>query len=96
MPAYVITELTTHDLEEIEKYRKLVPETVKSFNGKFIVRGGHTTTLEGDWKPERIVVIEFPTVSRAQEWWNSEAYSKARVIRQEAADAKMIIVEGVQ
>lgn len=47
------------------------------------------------WKPERIVIIEFPTAERAKEWWHSEMYSKAKVIRQRAAKTKMIIVEGI-
>lgn len=95
MPAYVIVELSIHNHKEIVEYQKLTPATIAAFNGKFVVRGGQTTTLEGDWKPERMVVIEFPTVEQANEWWNSEIYSKAKVIRQRTAKTKMIIVEGV-
>jgi uncharacterized protein (DUF1330 family) len=95
MPAYVIVEVTIHDIKEYEEYKKLTPEAIAAFNGKFIVRGGKTKTLEGDWNPERLVVLEFPTVERADEWWNSELYAKAKTIRQRAAKTKMIIVEGI-
>lgn len=95
MPAYVIVEVAYHDQSAREEYQKLTPATIAAFNGKFIVRGGNTTTLEGDWNPERIVIIEFPSVERANEWWNSELYTKAKVIRQRAATTKMIIVEGL-
>lgn len=95
MPAYVIVDVSVHNPEEMEEYKKLTPATVAAFDGKFIVRGGQTTTLEGDWKPERIVVLEFPSATRANEWWNSDIYAKAKVIRQRAAKTKMIIVEGV-
>jgi uncharacterized protein (DUF1330 family) len=94
MAAYVIVEVSIHDPIKYEEYKKLTPAAIAAFNGKFLVRGGETTTLEGDWQPERIVVLEFPTVDRANEWWNSELYTKAKDIRQEAAKTKMIIVEG--
>jgi uncharacterized protein (DUF1330 family) len=81
MPAYVLVEVSIHDQNEYEAYKKLTPAAIAAFNGKFIIRGGQTTTLEGDWNPERIVVLEFPTVERANEWWNSALYSKAREIR---------------
>jgi uncharacterized protein (DUF1330 family) len=95
MPAYVIVDLSIHDRQEILEYQKQTPAIIAAFDGKFIVRGGKTTTLEGDWKPERIVVIEFPTVERANEWWNSEVYAAPKSIRQRVATTKMIIVEGV-
>lgn len=95
MPAFVIVEITIHDQQEYEAYKKLTPATIAAFDGRFVVRGGPTVTLEGDWKPERIVVLEFPTVERAQEWWNSEMYNEAKIIRQRAAGTKMIIVQGV-
>lgn len=95
MPAYVIVEVAIHDTKEYEAYKKLTPGAIAAYDGKFIVRGGQTITLEGDWNPERVVILEFPTVVRAQEWWHSEIYSRAKEIRQRAAKTKMIIVEGV-
>jgi uncharacterized protein (DUF1330 family) len=96
MPAFVIVDVSIHDPEEYEEYKKQTPATLTAFNGRFVVRGGQTITLEGDWKPERIVVLEFPTVDQANAWWNSETYSRAKGIRQKAASTKMIIVEGIQ
>jgi uncharacterized protein (DUF1330 family) len=95
MPAYVIVDVSIEDQKEYEEYKKLTPATIAAFDGKFVVRGGQTLTLEGDWKPGRIVVLEFPTVHRANEWWNSATYAEAKAIRQRAATTKMIIVEGV-
>jgi uncharacterized protein (DUF1330 family) len=95
MSAFVIVEVSIHDQKDYEEYKKLTPAAIAAFDGRFVVRGGQTTTLEGDWKPERIVVLEFPSVARANEWWNSETYGKAKAIRQRAANTKMIIVEGV-
>lgn len=79
----------------MEEYRKLTPATIAAFDGKFLVRGGKTVTLEGGWDPERIVVLEFPSAQRAREWWDSEMYSVPKAMRQRAGKTKMIIVEGV-
>ena len=95
MRAYVIVEISIHDPELYEEYKKLTPASIAEYDGKFIVRGGKTVSMEGDWKPQRIVVSEFPSVERAKEWWNSEGYEKAKKFRQASADTKMIIVEGV-
>jgi uncharacterized protein (DUF1330 family) len=95
MAAYVIVEVTIHDPELMQEYRKYTLATITAFDGKFIVRGGQTTTLEGDWRPERIVVLEFPTVERANAWWHSEIYAEPKRMRQAAGTTRMIIVEGL-
>lgn len=94
MNAYVIVEVSIVDKIIYEEYKKLTPAAIAAFDGKFIVRGGRTETLEGDWQPERMVVIEFPTVDKAREWWHSDQYSEAKAIRQRSAHTKMLIVEG--
>ena len=95
MPAYVIVDVTIRDQQDYENYKKLTPATVSAFDGRFVVRGGETFILEGAWDPERIVVLEFPDVARAKEWWNSPIYTEAKEIRQRSARTNMIIVEGV-
>jgi uncharacterized protein (DUF1330 family) len=95
MPAYVIVEVTIENPTAYEEYKKLTPASIAAYDGKFIVRGGKTFSIEGDWNPERIVVLEFPTMEKAKEWWNSEQYTVAKRIRQAAAKTKMIFIEGV-
>jgi uncharacterized protein (DUF1330 family) len=95
MPAYIIVEVYIDNPEAYEEYKKLTPATIAAYDGKFIVRGAKTESLEGDWNPERIVVLEFPSVERAKEWWASETYAPAKKIRQANARTKMIVVEGV-
>jgi uncharacterized protein (DUF1330 family) len=94
MPAYIIVEVEVNNDEEYEEYKKLTPASILSYGGKFIVRGGQTEALEGNWNPQRIVILEFPSVEKAKEWWNSEEYSVAKRIRQRAAATKMIVAEG--
>ncbi len=95
MSAYIIVEVSIHDPELMQEYRKHVPATLAAYEGKFIIRGGQTTLLEGDWNPQRIVVLEFPTVEKAKAWWHSEIYAEPKLMRQAAGVTKMIIVEGV-
>ncbi len=94
MSAYLIFDITIHDPEKYEEYKKLTPEVVAAYDGKFIVRGGQTEAIEGTWAPKRVVILEFPSAARAKEWWGSELYTKARIIRQSAATTEMILVEG--
>ena len=95
MPAFVIVEIEVHDPEAYETYRSLVPASLDAYGGRFIARGGATESLEGDWAPERIVVLEFPSLERARQWWASPEYSDAKAIRMRAARTRMIATEGV-
>jgi uncharacterized protein (DUF1330 family) len=95
MPAYIIVDVAINDPEAYEGYKQLTPASVAAYDGKFIVRGGKTETLEGDWQPQRIVVLEFPSVERAKQWWSSTEYGPAKKIRQAAASTRMLVVEGV-
>lgn len=96
MPAYIIVDVTIHNAENYDAYKKLTPASLTNYDGKFIVRGGITETLEGDWQPGRFVVLEFPSVEKAKEWWASEEYAPAKALRQANATTKMIVVEGLE
>jgi len=95
MPAYIIIEIDVTDPVLYEEYKKLTPGTLALYDGKFAVRGGAVETLEGDWQPKRIVVLEFPTTEKARAWYYSPEYTAAKKIRQQASAGKMILVEGV-
>jgi len=94
MPAYVIVEINVHDPVEYEEYKKLSPESLKAYQGKFIVRGGKTRILEGDWDPKRLAILEFPDSDHADAWYNSDFYQKIKAIRQRSTTSQMIMVEG--
>src|SRR5688572_2673601 len=96
MKGYVIVDVTVNDPVEYEAYKKLTPAAIEAYDGRFLVRGGAAEVMEGDWQPGRIVVLEFPSVDRAKEWWSSDLYSKAKEIRQRAAATKMIIIGGAE
>lgn len=95
MAAYILVDVNITDQKRYEEYKKLTPGSLVPYGGRFIVRGGHTVTLEGNWSPGRMVVIEFPTSQKAKEWWSSDGYAPAKAIRQAASITQMILVEGV-
>jgi uncharacterized protein (DUF1330 family) len=95
MPAYVIVEIDILDPAGYEEYKKLASETVEQYGGKYVVRGGRTEVLEGDWKPKRIVVLQFESAERAKAWLNCEEYRQPRKMRHRTARTNMILVEGV-
>jgi uncharacterized protein (DUF1330 family) len=95
MPAYVIVEIDIVDPVGYEQYKKLAGATVEKYGGKYIVRGGKTESLEGDWQPKRIVVLRFESTQRAKEWLNCKEYREPRKMRHRTARTKMIVVEGV-
>ena len=94
MAAYIIVEVETTDEALMTEYRKHTPGAVGKFGGKFIVRGGKTRTLEGGWKPARIVVLEFPTYEKAEEFYDSEHYKPILAMRLKAGKSKAILVDG--
>lgn len=94
MPAYIIVDITINDPVRYEDYKKMTPGSLKPFDGKFIVRGGKTEALEGNWNPKRIVVLEFPTPEKAKAWWSSVEYAPAKKLRQSIAYTNMLLVEG--
>lgn len=95
MSAYLIAEVEVRDPQGYEEYRKLVGPTLQKYGGKFLVRGGKVETLEGDWNPKRVVVLEFESVEQAHKWYDSPEYTVAKNIRQKASDGRFILVEGV-
>ena len=95
MPAYLIVNVEITDPEKYEEYRKVASPTVDAFGGKYLARGGTSEALEGDWTPNRLIVIEFESIDRAKEWWSSETYRTPKQMRQASANAQMIVVEGV-
>ena len=95
MPAYVIVEIDIHDPAGYEKYKKLAGATVEKYGGKYIIRGGRTEVLEGDWTPKRIVVLQFDSPEHAKDWLNSEEYRQPRKMRHRTARTNMILAEGM-
>ena len=94
MAAYIVVQVDVKDPARYERYKSMVPPTLAKFGGRFIVRGGKTETLEGDWAPRRFVIVEFPSVEQAKAWWASPEYAEAKALRQATSVTQMIVAEG--
>ena len=95
MSAYVVVDTEQTGPERTARYRELSGESVKRHGGRFLARGGALRVLEGDWDPERLVVMEFGSVDAAVAWYESEDYREARAVREGAGTWRMVVVEGV-
>ena len=95
MSAYVVVNVTVRDPARYEEYRRLATPTVPAYGGRYVARGGAVDVKEGTWSPSRLVILEFPTLERAQAWWASPEYAPAKAVRQSCADTQLIITDGV-
>jgi uncharacterized protein (DUF1330 family) len=96
MKAYFIAAETTKDEAVFATYRKEVPATIAAFGGKFVVRGGQLTTLEGEWPHPRLVIIEFPSRAAAEGWYRSPEYQKIMPLKLSSTVGNVIIVDGLE
>ena len=94
MAAYLIVYMKISNPEQLNKYQAVTPAAVAKYDGRFIVRGGPKVTVEGPDENRRIVVVEFPTFKRAQEFWDSPDYRAAAELRKGAAQFHAVIVDG--
>jgi uncharacterized protein (DUF1330 family) len=95
MAAYVIADVTVTDPTGFEDYRTQVPATVTKYGGRFLARGGKHETLEGTWQPNRLVIIEFPSVEQAKRWHDSQEYRGPKALRQKTAKTNLVVIEGI-
>ena len=95
MAAYYIVELDIQDEARYEEYRQKVPATIARFGGRYLVRGGRQETIEGDWRPKRIVLLEFPSVEQARRWYDSDDYRPLKELRRRTARGHIVLVDGV-
>jgi uncharacterized protein (DUF1330 family) len=95
MSAYVISEVTVLDEKAADRYRTLAAASIHRYGGRYLVRAGTLTTLEGTWpRDQALIVVEFPSTERAREWYASREYAEALAIRQEALDRRLVLAAG--
>lgn len=94
MAAYVFLEIEVTDPDVYEAYKKRSPAAVAAYGGKYLVRGGKTEVLEGDWQPNRLVILEFENTDKAKAWLNSPEYHPAWELRKKSARTRSVLMEG--
>lgn len=95
MTAYLISDVTIRDPGAFERYRTRAAASIKAFGGRYLVRGGEITVLEGQHRPSALVVVEFPDTETIQRWYGSPEYALALELRDQALVRSLIVVDGV-
>lgn len=96
MPAgYVIAHVQVTNPVQYEEYKRWSTAAMQAHGAEVLVRGGRVQVLEGDWAPERLVVLRFPSFDAARAFYDTPEYARARAARQGAAIMRMICVEGL-
>jgi uncharacterized protein (DUF1330 family) len=93
--AYIVVQADVTDSNRYAEYAKLTPDIVAKYGGRFLARAGRTLTLEGPPARNRVVVIEFPSFEAAEQFYRSPEYTAARKLREGAASAQFVAVEGL-
>jgi uncharacterized protein (DUF1330 family) len=93
MPGYLIADIEVTNQDMFDEYRKVVPATIEKYGGEYIIRGGAAEALEGDWNPNRVVVLKFESLERAKEWYNSDEYQSILSLRTGASNGNVIMVD---
>jgi uncharacterized protein (DUF1330 family) len=81
MAAYLLVDCEVTDPKQYDDYKRLAQAAVAQYGGRYVVRGGETVVLEGTWKPNRVVVLEFPDLEQARRFYDSPEYRNARATR---------------
>lgn len=94
MNAYLIIDLSIHDIDMFHEYITKIPIIIKKHLGRYIVQGVEPIAIENDWKPERVVVIEFPSRENAQMFLSDPEAKELFKIRHKSTTSKIILVDG--
>jgi len=95
MPAYVIFDVEIRDPTRYQEFMAGVKPALEQAGAKYLARGGAHKVYEGDWKPRRIVILEFPSVAAWESFYKGPAYQRLKSIRDECSSARLVSVEGL-
>ena len=94
-PAFLVAEVEVTDPATFKEYAQKYPATLAPFGAKAIAQGGKVEALEGAPPAGRVVIVQYPNLKAAEDWWNSPAYQELIPIRQKAAKSRIFLVEGL-
>jgi uncharacterized protein (DUF1330 family) len=94
MKAYLVLDLSVNDVGGFRKYIAEIPAFIAKHSGKYIVQGVQPTTIEGDWKPERLVIIEFPTREKAEAFLGDLEIQDLFKVRHATTTSKLVLADG--
>jgi uncharacterized protein (DUF1330 family) len=92
--AYIIANIDVTNPEQYEEYKRLSTIAMKAHGAEVCIRGGEVDVLEGDWSPQRFVMLKFTSADQARTFYDSAEYAAAKRAREGAAVMRMVLVEG--
>ena len=95
MAAYLVVDIEVTNPAQFEEYKKLAPAAIAKYGGRYLIRGGAYEALEGNWKPQRLTIVEFDSMEKARAFYTSPDYAVAIKARAGAANFKALLVQGV-
>ena len=95
MAAYLVVDIDVTNPAQFEEYKKLAPAAIAKYGGRYLIRGGAYEVLEGDWRPQRLTLVQFDSVEKAKAFYHSPEYQLAIKTRKGAADMRMLLVQGI-
>lgn len=95
MAAYLVVDIDVTNPAQFEEYKKLAPAAIAKYGGRYLIRGGAYEALEGNWKPQRLTIVEFDSMEKAKAFYSSPEYQVAIKARAGAANFKALLVQGI-
>ena len=94
MKAYLVLDFSVNDFDRFRKYIAEIPAFIARHSGKYIVQGAQPTTIEGDWKPDRMVILEFPARGNAEAFLSDPEIQDLFKVRHDTTTSKLVLVVG--
>jgi uncharacterized protein (DUF1330 family) len=94
MKAYLVLDFTINDVPSFLPYVDAIPTFIEKHGGRYIVRGVEPTVLEGDWAPERMVILEFPSRESAKAFLDDPDAQTLFGVRHRTTNSKLVLVDG--
>jgi len=91
----MIEQITIDDMDQFNEYRRQVLPTIQSHDGRVLAAEGPVTPTEGEWPAHSTVIIEFPSVERAQQWYDSDEYDAPKALRKRVSKANLVFLRGL-
>ena len=95
MAYYLVADMSITDPELFAEFAEAVPATVRQYGGRYLIRGGELEVAQGDWTPNRLVVIEFESMDQAKAWYDSPEYEGPKQTLARSSNSNFIFIEGV-
>ncbi len=95
MAAYLYATLHVSDAAAYKEYQQKVPALIAAHGGRYLVRGGATEVLEGETRPQRQIILEFPDMAQLKAFYNDPAYQPLIAVRQSSSQGHLLAIEGL-